>query len=268
MIDLGRRSVLGVSVSAVDREAVVRRVIDAAKSRTPLGVSALAVHGLMLAYSDPELLLRINRLAIVAPDGQPVRWALNLLYRVGLRERVYGPDLTLDVCEHARDVGVSVFLFGSTHDVLQRLESNLKRRFRGLKLAGSQASRFRPATEEEVLADRQSIVDSGADIVLVGLGCPRQEVWVYENVEELSMPALAVGAAFDYHSGVLAEPPAWMQRVGLQWLYRLAQEPRRLWRRYVLLNPVYLILVALQATRLRRFPVRDTGADVPTLRPS
>ena len=263
-----RHSVLGVAVSASDRAAVAEAVIAAARDHRPFGVSALAVHGVMIAVRDRQMRARINRLAVVAPDGQPVRWALRLLHGIKLPDRVYGPDLMADVCGRAETQGLSVFLFGSTKETLALLAANLRRRFPGLTFAGSQASRFRPATQEERLADLRAIADSGADIVFVGLGCPRQEVWTYENVPELSRPALAVGAAFDYHADVLKEPPVWMKRGALQWLYRLFQDPRRLWKRYLLLNPAYLGLLFLQLTRLRRFPTDDNGVVVATLRPS
>ncbi|NLX10987.1 MAG: WecB/TagA/CpsF family glycosyltransferase, partial [Chloroflexi bacterium] len=125
-------------------------------------------------------------------------------------------------------------------------------------IAGAQPSRFRQTTAEEKEAIAQAIKASGAQIVFVGLGCPRQEVWAYEYREALSMPAIAVGAAFDFHAGTLEQAPGRLQRMGLEWLYRLVKEPRRLWRRYVMLNPLYLWLLFLQAVRLRRFDPADT----------
>ncbi len=263
-----RYSVLGVAVSAHNMDTVVDKAIRAAHERTGLSISALAVHGIMLAVSDSELRTRINRLDIVTPDGQPVRWALNILYRTRLQERIYGPDLMLEVCARARDNGLSIFMFGSTHDTLAKLARNLKTRFPDLAIVGMQPSRFRSASADERASDLQRITESGADIVFVGLGCPRQEVWAYENTQRLSLPVIAVGAAFDYHAGLKNEPPKWIQRAGIQWLHRLVQEPRRLYKRYLLLNPAYITLLLLQAVRLRRFPVEDAGEPVACLRPS
>lgn len=254
MIDLGKKSVLGVLVDAVDYDAAVNRVVGAATERRPYAVSALAVHGVMTGVEDPEHGWRLNHFDLVCPDGQPVRWALNLLHRTGLSDRVYGPNLMLEVCAAAARQGLPIYLYGSRPEVLELLATNLVARFPGLVVAGSEPSKFRTTTAKEKAEIVERIQASGARIVFVGLGCPRQEVFAYEYREALSMPLLAVGAAFDYHAGLMDEPPAWMQRSGLQWFYRLAQDPRRLWKRYLKLNPAYLARLALQFVR-RRPPV-------------
>jgi N-acetylglucosaminyldiphosphoundecaprenol N-acetyl-beta-D-mannosaminyltransferase len=237
-------------VDAVDYEAATRNIVEAAVEGRRYTVSALAVHGLMTAVGDPELRFRVNRLDLVTPDGQPVRWALNLLHRRGLDDRVYGPTLMLRVCEQAAQNELPIYLYGSRPPVLERLGESLRQRFPGLVVAGAEPSKFRTTTaaEKEALVDR--ITASGARIVFVGLGCPRQEVFAYEYGDSLSRPVLAVGAAFDYHAGLVTEPPEIVQRMGLQWAHRLAQDPRRLWKRYVLLNPLYLALLAVQASGL------------------
>ncbi len=240
MLDLGKKNVLGVHIDVVDYEAAVARVITAAEARQPYAVTALAVHGVMTGVDDDEHRYRLNHFDLVTPDGQPVRWALNLLHRAGLAERVYGPTLTLRLCEAAADHGLPVYFYGSRLPVLERLVANLEERFPGLIVAGYEASKFRKTTAEEKVQIVQRVRESGARITFVGLGCPRQEVFAYEYRESLSMPVIAVGAAFDYHAGMMKEPPAWVQRRGLQWAHRLAQDPRRLWRRYLVLNPVYL----------------------------
>jgi N-acetylglucosaminyldiphosphoundecaprenol N-acetyl-beta-D-mannosaminyltransferase len=257
MRDEGKKNVLGVLVDAVDYEAAVRRVLDAAGDGRPLGVSALAVHGVMTGVTDDVHRHRLNELDLVTPDGQPVRWAMNLLHGAGLKDRVYGPTLTLKICAAAAEEGVPVFFYGSRPEVLERLVANLESRFPGLKVAGSEPSRFTTTTREEQIEIADRIKSSGAQITFVGLGCPRQEVFAYEYRELLSMPVIAVGAAFDYHAGLVTEPPAWMQRAGLQWLYRLAQDPRRLWKRYLVLNTGYVVRLALQALRLWKPDPRD-----------
>jgi len=254
----GKHSVLGVMVDAVGYDVAVKRIITAAKDRRPYAVTALAVHGVMTGVMDRRHRYRLNHLDLVTADGQPVRWALNMLYRARLRDRVYGPTLTLKLCPVAAAERLPLYLYGSSPHVLERLRSNLLSRFPGLQIVGSEAAKFRQATPEEKADITERIRSSGARITLVGLGCPRQESFVYEYREALGMPLVAVGAAFDYHAGVAKEPPPSVQRAGLHWLYRLAQEPRRLWKRYVLLNPAYMGLLLLQALRLWRPDPNDS----------
>ena len=258
MIDRGRHNLLGVQINAVDYEASVNQIIGAAQQRRPFGVSALAVHGVMTGVLDKEHRHRLNQLELVVPDGQPVRWGLNLLHQIRLRERVYGPDLMLTVCEMAAEAEIPVFLYGSTGETLAQLSEQLTKKIPKLKLAGTRASKFDKLTAAEKKEVINEIRSSGASITFVGLGCPRQEVWAYEFKEALEMPVLAVGAAFAFHAGDLPQAPPIMQRFGLEWLFRLVQEPGRLWRRYVFLNPYYMALVALQKTKLRKFRADDT----------
>jgi exopolysaccharide biosynthesis WecB/TagA/CpsF family protein len=201
---------------------------------------------------DPEHNARLNSFDLVTPDGQPVRWALNLLHRTRLSDRVYGPQLTLEVLRGAAEQGLPVYLYGTTDAILASFRRVIAERFPALTIAGSQPSRFR--TSEPGEADRiaEEIRGSGARLVLVGLGCPRQEQFAHAMRPLLDMPLLAVGAAFTYHAGLLATPPPWMQRRGLEWLWRLGREPLRLWRRYLLLNPAYLAALTAQRLRLWR----------------
>lgn len=252
MIDEGKRNVLGVLVDVVDYDAATDRVLAAAHEGRPLALTALAVHGVMTGVVDKAHGARLNSFDLATPDGQPVRWALNLLHGAGLRDRVYGPTLTLRVLARCAAEGLPVYLYGSTESTLDRLGSSLAEQFPDLKVAGREASKFRTAQPGEPTAIAARIRGSGARVVLVGLGCPRQELFTYGMRPLLDMPLLAVGAAFDYHAGQLRKPPAWMQRYGLEWLWRLGLEPRRLWRRYLLLNPAYLVRLAAQWTRLWR----------------
>lgn len=251
MIDKGTYSILGVNIHAVDYECAVSRIVDAARNQAPFAVSALAVHGVMTGYRDPAHRRRLNGLDLVVPDGQPVRWGLRWVHEVRLRDRVYGPTLAHRTLRTAAREGLPVYFYGSTAATLNRLQANLTTEFPALRIAGAEPSKFRRISADEKAAVAERIRASGARIVLAGLGCPRQEVWAYEYRELLSVPILAVGAAFDFHAGTLPQAPAWMQDRGLEWLFRLAQEPRRLWKRYVLLNPAYVLGVALEATALR-----------------
>jgi exopolysaccharide biosynthesis WecB/TagA/CpsF family protein len=257
MIDRGRHSVLGVNINAVDYEAAVEKIISAAKAGQPYSVSALAVHGVMTAVADDEHRYRINHTDLVVPDGQPVRWALNMLHGTKLTDRVYGPSLTLKVCEWAAKDGVPVYLYGSKPEVLEQFNKNLCEKFSELNIVGSSPSMFRQTTAEEKQEIVERIKSSGAQIVLLGLGCPRQEIWAYEYRDALSMPILSVGAAFDFHAGLLKQAPSALQKYGLEWAFRLAAEPKRLWRRYLYLNPLYVWYFLLQVSGLRNFEARD-----------
>ena len=257
MLDAGKRNLLGVLIDAVDYEGAVARIIAAAEAEAAMSVSALAVHGVMTGVLDPVHRHRLNSLDLAVPDGQPVRWGVNLLHRAGLPDRVCGPELMLRTCAVAAERGLPIYLYGSRPEVLQLLSKNLRARFAGLRIVGAEPSRFRRLTTDEKTALIDRVKSSGARMLFVGLGCPRQEVWVFEYRDFLPMPILAVGAAFDFHAGLLNQAPGVLQRLGLEWAYRLVQEPRRLWRRYAYLNPAYLALLALQTLRLRTFDPRS-----------
>jgi N-acetylglucosaminyldiphosphoundecaprenol N-acetyl-beta-D-mannosaminyltransferase len=258
MISNGKHNLLGVLIDAVDYEAAEEAIADAARAGRGMAVSALAVHGVMEAVNDGAQRHRMNSFDLVCPDGQWVRIGLNVLHGARLRDRVYGPELTLRLCARAARDGLPIFLYGSKPDVLDALTRNLKEKFPALVIAGAEPSKFRTTTAEEQVEIAARIRDSGARMVFVGLGCPRQEIFAYEYRESIGLPLVAVGAAFDFHAGLLAQAPPRMQRLGLEWLYRLLKEPKRLWRRYVLLNPVYLTLLFLQKARLKRFPTGNT----------
>ncbi len=265
-MDAIKKNLLGITIAATDYEGAVQHIIAAAQAQQPFAVSALAVHGVMTGVLDVAQRQRLNGLDLLVPDGQPVRWALNLLHRAQLRDRVYGPTLTLKVCERAAAEGLPIYLYGSKTAVLTKLAANLQQKFPGLQIAGMQASRFRQISRAEQEQIAAQIRASGAALTLVGLGCPRQEVWAYENRTLLSMPLLAVGAAFDFHAGTLSQAPPLMQQYGLEWFYRMLCEPRRLWRRYAMLNPAYLALVLLQMTGLINYAAAGAKTPVPELR--
>jgi N-acetylglucosaminyldiphosphoundecaprenol N-acetyl-beta-D-mannosaminyltransferase len=261
MRNLGKRNVLGVLVDAVDYEAAVERTIQAAIDQRGFAVSALAVHGVMTAVSDRTHRYRLNHLDLVMPDGQPVRWALNLLYGMRLTEQVRGTDVMLRMLQRASAERLPVYLYGSRQEVLDPLVSNLQRRLPRLVIAGAEPSKFRTVGREEAGDIARRIRASGARLTFVGLGCPRQEVFVYALRSLIRMPLVAVGAAFDYLAGVLPEPPTRLRRAGLEWLWRLTLEPRRLWHRYLLLNPMYLSLLAGQVLGIWR--PDPTGVEPP-----
>lgn len=260
MLHIGKRNVVGILVDAIDYEAAEDLIYRAAIEKRGAAVSALAVHGVMTGVLDPEHKFRLNHFDLLVPDGQPVRWVLNLLHGAKLADRVYGPTLTLKVCEGAAKRDLPLYLYGGTPEILAAFTHSLQQRFPGIQIAGAEPSKFRRLTPDEKNELSSRIKASGAAITLVGLGCPRQEAFAYEFRESLSMPILAVGAAFPFIAGMLPQAPPWMQSRGLEWLFRLMEEPGRLWKRYLYLNPAYVFLVAMQASRLGRF---STSGSVP-----
>lgn len=241
-----KHNVLGVLVDDADYESVTARVLACARARQPMTVSALAVHGVVSAHGDPSLRSRLNRFDLVVPDGQPVRWALRLLHGSGLEDRVYGPELTRRLLSSASVEGLPVYFYGSTPANVEAIGRRLPLLYPELVVAGIEPSAFRAISDIEQAALAHRIAASGARMVFVGLGCPRQERFAYALRDRVGVPILAVGAAFDYFAGTMSEPPMFVQDRGLQWLWRLCQEPRRLWRRYLLLNPAFVGLLIAQ----------------------
>lgn len=253
MIDHGKKNLLGVEIDAVDYEAATERFLAAASQSIRYNTTALAVHGVMTGVQDIAHRYRLNQFDMIVPDGMPVRWGLNLLYRTKLPDRVYGPNLMLKICQGAAERKLPIFLFGTDQKTLDLLQVRLKEKFPGLLIAGAEPSQFRKLTDIEADDLATRIRDSGAKMTFAGLGCPRQEIWAFEMGSKIHMPVFAVGAAFPFHAGTLPQAPRWMQNGGLEWLYRLLSEPKRLWRRYLYLNPAYVFLLAMQFFGLKSF---------------
>jgi exopolysaccharide biosynthesis WecB/TagA/CpsF family protein len=236
----------------VDYEKASDIIIENAMENRSFGVSALAVHGLMASLSDKKLGTLINKIDLIVPDGQPVRWALNSFYKLGMKDRVYGPELTLHVLRKANRDGLKIFLYGSTGSTLNAFEDFIRNNYPQVIICGVHEDRFREATDDEGLSDIKKINSSGAHIVLVGRGCPGQEFWVANHKGSINAAMMAVGAAFDFHAGVLDQAPKWMQDKGLEWLYRLIKEPRRLWKRYFFTNSSFILKFLKYKLILRR----------------
>jgi len=230
----------GVSVTATYYDQAVDLIIQAANMRQSAIIDPMPVHGLIEACSDPELKERINHFQMVVPDGQPIRWALNHFHATGLKDRVYGPELTLRLCQQATEKGIGVYFLGSTEMVLLQLQATLLQLFPGLQIVGCESPPFRPLTiqEDQELVSR--INQSGAGLVFLGLGCPKQEIFAFEHQGRIHGVQLCVGAAFDFIAGNKKMAPAWMQKRGLEWLFRLWSEPGRLWRRYFITNTIFI----------------------------
>jgi N-acetylglucosaminyldiphosphoundecaprenol N-acetyl-beta-D-mannosaminyltransferase len=242
-----------VPLAITDYAQVIDWIDATIASRSRGSLSAAAVHLVMRAQEEPEVMAAVLGLSVVVPDGQPLVWALRALGHAGAT-RVYGPDLMAAYCEHAARTQTPVFLYGGrSEDALVELSVALRTRFPGLVIAGGYTPPFRELSAEEDEAVALRIERSGAQVVWVGIGQPRQELWIARMRERLSAPVLiAVGAAFDFHAGLLPQAPAWMGRHGLEWSYRLAREPRRLWRRYARYNPRFVAAFARQYGEARR----------------
>lgn len=259
-----KHDIFGVMVTATTYDQLVPRLIAAAKRRESAIADFMPVHGLVTAATEAPFRGMINQFDVVAPDGQPVRWALNYFHQAGLEDRVYGPELTWRVCRAAAEEGVGIFLYGATPEVVEQLIARLREAFPDIRIAGWRSPPFRPLTPEEDQAYTQEINDSGAGIVLLGIGCPRQEIFAFEHRERIKAVQLCVGAAFDFHAGNKKKAPPWMQKRGLEWLFRLTQEPRRLWKRYLVYNTLYCWLFAKHALLRpdRRRPRAAAAGDV------
>ena len=259
-------SVLGVGISATTYEGVTgacRRWVEQRRASgfrsgsraSPPGryVTVTSVHGIVTAVRNARFRAVLNGADIATPDGMPVVWALRSFGAAG-QSRVYGPSAMLKICEQAARLGHRVFLYGGRPETLPVLRRRLKKRFRGLMLAGSYSPPFRALTAAEDAKCTRMILDSGADIVFVGISTPKQEIWMAEHRHKLpGIVMLGVGAAFDFHAGRVRQAPGWMQRAGLEWLFRLAMEPGRLWRRYILETPLFLPLWALQKAGILKY---------------
>jgi N-acetylglucosaminyldiphosphoundecaprenol N-acetyl-beta-D-mannosaminyltransferase len=252
-----RIDVLGVHISAVDPPMAMGEIERWIARREQHYVCVTGVHGVMECQRDEELRAIHNASGLTTPDGMPMVWAGRRAGATWMR-RVYGPDLMLGVLERAASNGWSSFFYGGREGVPERLAARLAERFPGLQVAGTWSPPFRPLTpdEDEELVAR--INAAAPDLVWVGLSTPKQERWMAAHAGRLQAPVLlGVGAAFDIHAGTLRQAPPWMQRSGLEWLYRLYREPRRLWRRYGSIIPRFLVAI------LRRPPRRLPAADAP-----
>ena len=209
-------------------------------------ICVTSVHGVILAKDDASFAEILNSADIATPDGMPVVWALRSFGSVG-QQRVYGPTLMLHLCRSAAEHGHRIYLYGGRPEVLPLLEERLLRHFPTLRIVGRYSPPFRALTGEEDQQVQEAIRHSAADLVFVGISTPKQERWMFEHRRAFpGVTLIGVGAAFDFHAGCTPQAPQWMQRLGLEWFFRFKTEPRRLWRRYLLLTPRFLPLWLLQ----------------------
>lgn len=252
-------SVLGVPIDVLSWDVAVARIMAWGRARESRYVAICNVHVTVTASRDAAFGEVIAEADMATPDGAPIAWMLRRLDFAD-QPRISGPDLMLALLRRCLDEGVAVYFYGSTPDTLAALERRLMERFPGLRIAGAESPPFRDLSAEE---DDQSVARinaSGAGILFVGLGCPKQERWMAAHRGRVNAVMIGVGAAFDFHAGTVRRAPAWMQRNGLEWLHRLASEPRRLWRRYLVTNLLFIIGAILQLSGIRRSGGRSVAS--------
>lgn len=248
-------NILGVRIAGTNLASAVDWALDGIDRRELRRAHFCTVHTVMEARRSPGLRRILNSADLAGPDGMPLVW---LARRAGLRTagRVYGPDFMLALCKAGVDRQLKHFFYGGRPGVANTLKDALERKIPELQVVGTWSPEFRPAgaiEQDDVLA---RIDQSGADVVWVGLGTPKQDLWLANHRSRLQAPLItAVGAAFDFHAGLVPQAPGWMQQRGLEWLFRLAQEPGRLWHRYLVYNPWFILCIVLQMTGVRRYQI-------------
>ena len=238
-----------VPYAVVDYESASEVIIEEALQRRSYAVFALPVHGLVTAVKDPVMEEATQKADMIVPDGQPIRWAMNSFHKVGLKDRVYGPELTLHVLQKANKHGLKVFLYGgATQEILDKFASFIQKKYPKVEICG----KYREEKADGDTMKVEEINKAGTHILLVGRGCPRQEIWIAKNHGKIKAVMMAVGAAFSFHAGAVKQAPKWMQKAGLEWFFRLLQEPRRLFKRYVTTNSYFIYLFIKHKFFLRR----------------
>ena len=250
---LPRANVLGVGVSALNLDLAAAEITRAVAEKRKGYICVTGVHGVSEAQTDPSFRAILNRAFLNTPDGMPMVW-MGRAQGFKHMGRVYGPDLMLRLCEESPARGITHFLYGGAPGVADELRRRLESRFPGLKIAGVYVPPFRPLNADEEKELIRQVAAAKPDLFWVGLSTPKQEKFMTEYWQKLDATIfLGVGAAFDFHAGTVKQAPLWMQRTGLEWFYRLCREPRRLWKRYLKNNPLFVLRAFAQFTRLKRY---------------
>jgi N-acetylglucosaminyldiphosphoundecaprenol N-acetyl-beta-D-mannosaminyltransferase len=247
------RKILGIPLAMTDYAHALDAMDEMIERREKGIVCAVAVHAVTVGYEDPEMLEALQRATLVLPDGMPVVWAANMLGE-NLRERVYGPELMLRYNDRCAERGHRVWLYGGRDQgSLVQLALNMRQRHPQIKIVGGYSPPFRPLSAQEEDEVVRQINEARPDVLWVGIGVPKQEKWMARMRDRLEVPVMCgVGAAFDFHAGRISQAPGWMQERGLEWIYRIAQEPRRLLPRYLYYNPRFVMAFARQYMAERR----------------
>ncbi len=246
-------NVLGVPISAVTLEQAVNTMEEWIKQRDQHYICVAPAYSVALCQTDPTIKQIFNNAGMVTPDGMGLVWAMRVL-GYSQKERIYGPDLMLKFSEVAAKKGYTNFYYGGGPGIAEKLAQEMKERFRGLEIVGTFTPPFRPLTPKEDKIVTEMINKAKPDVVWIGISTPKQDLWMAEHIGKINVPVMVgVGAAFNFLSGKVKQAPKWMQRSGLEWLFRLYQEPGRLWYRYLVYNPLFVLNLALQWSGLRKF---------------
>ena len=252
-MEIEKVNVLGVGISVIDQDRAREFLFDAVRNGKRGYVTVTGVHGVTEAQHDLALKDIFNRALLVTPDGMPMVWMGRLQKHPSIR-RVYGPDLMLNICEHSVRQGYSHFLFGGVPSVAEQLKRQLEARFPGLRIVGTYTPPFRQLNDLELQELQEHVRSARPDFFWIGLSTPKQEFFMSQYLSMLPQAKIliGVGAAFDLLTGRIRQAPRWIQRTGLEWLFRLGQEPKRLWRRYLINNPLFVVRAAGQLLGLRK----------------
>lgn len=237
--------VLGTFIDALNWKESILQIIHWGLNNNQRSVCLCNVHSSVTALDNLELAQALGESDMVLPDGAPVAWVMRKTGYPG-QTRIAGPDLMWQLCKASEQQRISIFLFGSTPETLASLATNLIKAFPNLLISGSLSPKFGTWTHEEEIQYRNAINDSGAGLIFIGLGCPKQEIWMYNNRQHINGVLLGVGAAFDFHAGVIKRAPKLLQKLGLEWLHRMLSEPGRLWKRYLTTNSRFIYRATIQ----------------------
>jgi len=254
-----RINVLGVGLSELNLDLAVEKVLHAIEHKQKGYICVSGVHGVSEAQADQEFKDILNKAFLNTPDGMPMVW-FGKWHGSKIMERVYGPDLMLRMCEASEEVPIKHYFFGGGDGIADKLKASLQQRFPFLHVVGTKTPPFRPLNAEEDKELIEEVAQLKPDIIWVGLSTPKQERFMSAYLDRLDTTLMfGVGAAFDFHAGLIPQAPSWMQKSGLEWFYRLCKEPKRLWKRYLKNNPVFLVRAAAQLTGLRKYelPSKD-----------
>jgi N-acetylglucosaminyldiphosphoundecaprenol N-acetyl-beta-D-mannosaminyltransferase len=237
-----QKKIISLNVVAINYNSALQQVMDLAQTNTPSYACFANVHMIIEAYKNADFKKIVNDSTFSFPDGMPLVFAFKALYGIK-QDRVAGIDFMTDALKECEKKKLSVFLFGSTTIVLEALGKNISKDFPNLIIAGKLSPPFKEFSTPENDSFIQTINDSGANMVFVSLGCPKQEIWMAKHYDKIKAPLLGVGAAFEIHAKLIERAPVWMQKAGLEWLYRFIQEPARLWKRYMVTNSLFVFLL-------------------------
>lgn len=250
MKTIEKQKVINTDISLCSYEDIIKYLNTCNWKNCSEYISVCNVYSVMTAYRDKYFQKILNESVIATPDGMPLVWNMRLLGNKD-QNRVDGPNLMLKICESSGNMDIPIFLYGNTEECLNKLELKLKLEYPNIKICGKYSPPFRKLTHEEDQEVIKMINESGAKVTFVSLGAPKQEVWMYEHKEKVNGVMVGVGAAFDFIVGNINRAPLFMQNLGLEWLYRLVQEPKKTWKKYIINNPLYIVLTINQGLKIK-----------------